>query len=87
MHYAATHDDARILAILLENGTELDKEDDWCNTPLMIAAEAGNVSGVMLLIELGANIKQTNEDGDNFFDLAIDLRKVDVCKAVLESDR
>ncbi|XP_065057314.1 transient receptor potential cation channel subfamily A member 1-like [Rhopilema esculentum] len=87
LHHAATHDDARILAILLESGTELDKEDDWCNTPLMIAAEAGNVSGVMLLIELGANIRQINEDGDNFFDLAIDLRKVDVCKAVLESDR
>ena len=87
LHHAALQEDTDIMAILLRYNADVDSEDDCGNTALMVAARAGNVLGVAMLLDNGASVDLTNQDGDTFFDLAIDYQQELVCKAVLDNDR
>lgn len=73
--------------MLLEADVDINMQDNHLKTPLMVSAEKGNIASVMILLEKGADINLCDEDGNNFFDIAIDYRRIEVCKAVLESER
>ena len=71
----------------METDVDIDCLDDHLKTPLVVAAEKGNVQNVMILLEKGAGCKLCDDDGNNFFEIALENRKTEVCRAVLESDR
>ena len=75
------------MQMLLETDVDINAQDHHLKTPLMVSAEKGNVSSVMMLLARGADINLCDADGDNFLDIAIDYHMVEVCAAVLESDR
>ena len=54
--YAANNGNAPITNLLLENGANVNDQDNEGNTPLMIASERGHPETVKLLIESGANM-------------------------------
>ena len=87
LHYASAQEKTEIMQILLETDVNINMQDDYSTTPLMVSAEKGNAENVMMLLESGADINLCDFDGNSFFDLAIDYRRDEVCKAVLESDR
>ena len=59
--YAANNGNAPIVNLLLENGANVNDQDDEGNTPLMIASERGHQETVKLLIESGANMNAQDE--------------------------
>eukprot|EP00795_Rhopilema_esculentum_P014080 gene14080-5067_t len=87
LQYASFYNNVEIVRILLQCEASLNYADCWGSTPLMIAAEAGNSDTVILLLEAGASVVATNEDGDNFFDLALDCHRESVVQKILESSR
>ena len=54
--YAADNGNTHIANLLLENGANVNDQDNEGNTPLMIASERGHPETVKLLIESGANM-------------------------------
>jgi len=87
LHYSATHDDAAGVRLLLKHRADIDYQDSWGWTPLMVAAKHGNANTVAVFLAEDAAVGLLNEDGETFFDIAIDSRNDAVCKTVLESDR
>lgn len=53
---AAEFDDVTILALLLDNGANIEAQDNDGKTPLFVAAEKGNVATLKLLLEAGAKV-------------------------------
>lgn len=57
-----------ITKLLLEKGADPNAIDSYQNTPIIFAAERGNISDLefyKLLVKKGANLKHTNENGTN----------------------
>lgn len=70
LHYACLHDgswgdeETVHIAALIENGADVNLEDvKQRNTPLHMAATKGNISGLRLLLQGGANPNVFNSDG------------------------
>ena len=87
LHHAATQSNADCVQLLLKYKADIDYQDSWGWSPLMVAAKYGNVKAVVVLLEQEAFVGLLNEDGDTFFDIAIDSRQDEVCKAVLDNER
>ena len=87
LHYSATHDNAESVRLLLKHRADIDYQDSWGWTPLMVAAKHGNANAVAVFLAHDAEVGLLNEDGETFFDIAIDSRNDDVCKTVLENER
>ena len=54
-----------MLSWLIEIGTDIETQNDFTNTPLMIAAGSGATRCVQLLLEAGANPSRRNEYKEN----------------------
>lgn len=54
---------------------ELEKEDKYGNTALLLAAKEGRLKMLKELIKIGANIYHKNKKGEDFHDLAINRFK------------
>ena len=65
LHLAAENGDVNIVTFLIEQGAEIDKQDNHGNTPLMVATINEKVEVAKLLISKGANVKQSNFE--NFY--------------------
>jgi ankyrin repeat protein len=66
LHYAATSGGTfgqHIVALLLDEGTEIDHRDHHCNAPIHFASETGNVDMIEFLIGKGANVNALGRDG------------------------
>ena len=88
LFYAIYHDDMEMLKMILaQSDTDVNVVDCFGNTCLSTASENGNAKAVHLLLESGAELRCVNTNGENFFDLAINLQHESVCKAILESSR
>jgi len=61
---AETRADIELARLLLEAGFDPDIEGYFSNTPLHVAASAGNAEVVRLLIEAGADPNAKNDDGN-----------------------
>ena len=66
LHFAVGSSDnsCEILRCLIENGADINKGRNDKQTPLMVAAENGQVSVATFLIEHGADVELQDEDGN-----------------------
>jgi predicted RNase H-like HicB family nuclease len=69
---AATGGIATAIRTLLELGAAPDPRDHAGNTPLMIAAERGEVECIRILLAAGADPKAANEEGRSALDLGLE---------------
>ncbi len=70
LHYAAAVGDNDIVKILLEHSAYLDAESPNKTTPMMMAARAGKIMTVKLLLDEGADATLKNDQGLTAIDLA-----------------
>ena len=63
LHMACSKGHEYIARVLLEHGAETEKEVETSGTPLQVAAGAGHVSLVRLLIGAGAKVDHNNSNG------------------------
>lgn len=63
LHYAATGPDARVLALLIERGAQLDARSPNGTTALMMAARYGSEASVDRLLKAGASLALRNQQG------------------------
>uniref|UniRef100_A0A8C1WSR6 Transient receptor potential cation channel, subfamily A, member 1b n=1 Tax=Cyprinus carpio TaxID=7962 RepID=A0A8C1WSR6_CYPCA len=86
LHHAAAEGYTETMKILLAANVKLlDETNEDGNTALHIAAQAGHVSAVMLLLDMGAEISLNNAD-NSFLHEAVRNEKKDVVNAVIESE-
>uniref|UniRef100_A0A8C0YLI9 Transient receptor potential cation channel, subfamily A, member 1b n=1 Tax=Cyprinus carpio carpio TaxID=630221 RepID=A0A8C0YLI9_CYPCA len=85
LHHAAAEGYTETMKILLAANVKLlDETNEDGNTALHIAAQAGHVSAVMLLLDMGAEISLNNAD-NSFLHEAVRNEKKDVVNAVIEN--
>jgi hypothetical protein len=70
LHYAASSAQVSVVALMLENGADIDAQAPNGNTALMMAARYGEEDGVALLLARGANKRLLNERGQSAQDFA-----------------
>ena len=58
-----------VVKLLVENGADINTKDDYGKTPLMYAAENGNLNIIKFLVEKGADIKAKDKDDKTALDL------------------
>lgn len=61
-----------MVKILLEADSPIDPTDRGKTTPLHLACKNGHSECVKLLIDRGADVRNTSSEGDNCMDMAID---------------
>uniref|UniRef100_A0A673H037 Transient receptor potential cation channel subfamily A member 1-like n=1 Tax=Sinocyclocheilus rhinocerous TaxID=307959 RepID=A0A673H037_9TELE len=87
LHHAAAEGYTQTMKILLAANVKLlDETNEDGNTALHIAAQAGHVGAVLLLLDRGAEITLNNAD-NSFLHEAVRNEKKDVVNAVIESER
>ena len=64
LHWAAHHDDAAVVKLLLESKAKSDAENRYGVTPLSIACENGNAAIIDQLLEAGADPNSTLRGGE-----------------------
>jgi len=70
LHYAATGNEPRIVALLLDRGAPIDAPSPNRTTPLMMAARYGAEASVDLLLARGADQRLRNDRGLDASDFA-----------------
>ncbi|XP_051542893.1 transient receptor potential cation channel subfamily A member 1-like [Myxocyprinus asiaticus] len=87
LHHAAAEGYTQTMKILLAANVQLlDGTNEDGNTALHIAAKAGHVGAVLLLLERGADITLNNAE-NSFLHEAVRNEKKDVVNATIESER
>ena len=87
MHEAAAHGHVSTMNVILQAHAHLINAANRLGmTPLHLAAAAGYVDGVDLLMTKSAQFL-TNTDGETFLDLAIQRKQKDVCLTIIAHDR
>ncbi|KAK9953442.1 hypothetical protein ABG768_017434 [Culter alburnus] len=87
LHHAAAEGYTQTMKILLAANVKLlDGTNEDGNTALHIAAQAGHVGAVLLLLDRGAEITLNNAD-NSFMHEAVRNEKKDVVNATIESER
>lgn len=64
LHRAADNNKAAIIALLVENGANLETQDDKEETPLRLAIKAKHYAAITMLIKLGASLRKADETSD-----------------------
>ena len=85
--YAARHiNSPTIMELLLQNGVSIEKKYDT-STPLIEAAEWGNLSAVEFLLDNGANINATTGSGVNAIGYAVLNEDIPMVNLMLDKRR
>jgi ankyrin repeat protein len=63
LHYAARYGTAEIIELCIKATSEIDKRDSEFKTPMLLAAEAGNMDAVKYLFAQGTDVHATDLDG------------------------
>ena len=85
--YAARHiNSPTIMELLLQNGVSIEKKYDT-STPLIEAAEWGNLSAVEFLLDNGANINATTDSGVNAIGYAVLNEDIPMVNLMLDKRR
>ena len=69
----------------MERGANIDIQDDYENTALVLASERGHFDVAKTLLERGANMDIRNNYGNTALILASIYRSLDIVKILLES--
>ncbi|HJV70252.1 MAG TPA: ankyrin repeat domain-containing protein [Ideonella sp.] len=70
LHYAASGSEPQAVALLLDQGAEIDARAPNGNTPLMMAAGFGSIDAADLLARRGADVTLQNKSGSRASDFA-----------------
>ncbi|KAL4634959.1 ankyrin-3-like [Arapaima gigas] len=73
-----------IIAALIDKGTNVNSRNDLQYTPLLLAAELGNMDAFNMLIAKKANVEDKLPSGNSALHLAIQSGNVDMTKLLLE---
>lgn len=84
---AGAEDDEIGIRLLHKHKAKIDIRGKQQRTPLMVAAQAGLVEVVAVLIELGAQINAQDETGLGAYSLAAQMGETDVLKKLQESTK
>ena len=82
LHYAAYMGHQEIVSLLLEHSAYIDAEAPNKNTPIMMAALAGHIYVVKLLLDEGADATLKNDRGFTAMDLAIQGKHKDIVEGL-----
>jgi ankyrin repeat protein/tetratricopeptide (TPR) repeat protein len=82
--YAGMQDPIAAAKLLIAAKASVDAQDKTGNTPLHVAAKAGNVALVSLLLNSGAAVDPTNNEDTTPLLLAVVAKKVDAVRVLLE---
>jgi len=72
VHQAAAVGDGFALLDCIDQGVSPNLRDERGCTPLMLAAQAGQVAALRILVALGGSVRTRNDEGKNAWDLAAD---------------
>jgi uncharacterized protein len=70
LHYAATGPEPKVVQLLIDHGADLNAPSPNGTTPLMMAAQYGDVRNVYLLLDRGADASRRNQKGLGVLDFA-----------------
>ncbi|KTD54692.1 ankyrin repeat domain-containing protein [Legionella quateirensis] len=84
LHYAARYSGADMVALCSEASTIIDPVDFEGKTPFMLAAEVGNLAAMQALLDHGANVQLTDNQGYTALHLAVYQRAKSAVRWLLE---
>ncbi|MFZ3484345.1 ankyrin repeat domain-containing protein [Sphingomonas sp. 3-13AW] len=84
LHIVAGRNDGVYLRFLLSKGADPNIQDASGNTPAMLAVEKGFTEGLDSLIRYKANLNLANSRGETPLIRAVQLRRVDLVRTLLE---
>jgi len=74
-----------IVKLLIENGADINKSDNYGQTPLFIACQNGYLEIVKLLIENGADINKSNNNGKTPLFIAREYQRFEITAVLIEN--
>ena len=83
LHYASVWDDLKVVETLLSKGAEIDVEDEYRCTPLMLAAEYRHIDTSLYLINRGADVDKKDGRKRTALHYASERGDLKVVKALL----
>ena len=72
--------------VLTDAGADIEARNSLGRSPLLVACENGNISEVKMLVEAGAGVRATDNEGDTCLILAAHLDVPRLC-AILQACR
>lgn len=84
LHIVASRSDGVYLRFLLAKGADPNIQDANGNTPAMLAVEKGFTEGLESLIRYKANLNLANGRGETPLIRAVQLRRIDLVRTLLE---
>lgn len=87
LHSAATFNNCRIVELLLDSGADLEAIDINGMTPYLVSVTHGSLDAVRLLLERGVNITAADAAMNSALHLAIQYRKPEMVKMLLQMDK
>ena len=78
LHYAARYGNAAMLDLCCQMTSNIDCLDGAGKTPLLLAAEAGNLLTLEVLVAKGADVTKRNPSGFSILDLAIKNKQQEI---------
>lgn len=83
LHIAVRNRELSWVGFLIQKGARVDLKDNRGNTPLMVAAQIGNVEAARVLISRGAQLNTTNGLGETPLIVAVQRRDVAMARLLL----
>ena len=84
LHYSTLHDDIKILIYLIKQGSNLNSQNKYKNTPLHLSILAENINAVKVLLEKNADMEIKNKQGYTPFQMALKKKNNEIIKLFVE---
>ncbi|XP_077298878.1 uncharacterized protein LOC143920063 [Arctopsyche grandis] len=86
LHFAAKHNDVKIMEIFLNNGIDVNVLDTRKMTPIYYAIENNSENALNFLLKSKADINNVDEDGETPLHCVINKGNKTLCKIILEEN-
>lgn len=85
LHWAVEQKNVETIKLSLENGADVNKEDEKGNTPLHLAVKNKNIEVAKLLLENKANVNSKNTYGGTPLHCAVENKNIEITKFLVEN--